>query len=70
MESQVSRSNAQRANHSFLEKKSLNMKHHHCVKCVRIYSVFFRIQSEYGKIRTRKTPNTDTFHTVHERELA
>ena len=23
-----------------------------------------RIQSECGKIRTRKTPNTDTFHTV------
>ena len=23
-----------------------------------------RIQSECGKIRTRKTPNTDTFHAV------
>ena len=28
------------------------------------YSVSFRIQSECGKIRTRKTPNTDTFHIV------
>ena len=27
-------------------------------------SVSFCIQSKYGKIRTRKTPNTDTFHTV------
>ena len=27
-------------------------------------SVSFRIQSECGKIRTRKTPNTDTFHAV------
>ena len=24
-----------------------------------------RIHSECGKIRTRKTPNTDTFHTVY-----
>ena len=29
------------------------------------YSVSLRIQSECGKIRTRKTPNTDTFHSVH-----
>ena len=28
------------------------------------YSVSLRIQSEYGKIRTRKTPNTDTSHEV------
>ena len=26
--------------------------------------VSLRIQSKYGKIRTRKTPNTDTFHAV------
>ena len=26
--------------------------------------VSLRIQSERGKIRTRKTPNTETFHTV------
>ena len=29
------------------------------------YGVSLRIQSECGKIRTRKTSNTDTFHTVH-----
>ena len=26
--------------------------------------MFFRIWSKYGKIRTRKTPNRDTYHTV------
>ena len=31
---------------------------------IRRYGVSFRIQSEWGKIRTRKTPNTDTFHAV------
>ena len=29
-----------------------------------IYGVNFPIQSEYGKIRTRKTPYLDTFHAV------
>ena len=28
------------------------------------YSVSLRIQSKYGKMRTRINPNTDTFHTV------
>ena len=28
------------------------------------YSVYLRIQSECGKIRTRKTPSTDTFCAV------
>ena len=28
------------------------------------YGVSFHIQSECGKIRTRKTPNTDTFDAV------
>ena len=28
------------------------------------YGVSLRIQSEYGKARTRITPNTDTFHAV------
>ena len=27
-----------------------------------IYSVNFRIHSQCGKMRTRKTPNTDTFY--------
>ena len=30
----------------------------------KIYSVNLRIQSECGKIRTRKTPNKDTFYAV------
>ena len=28
------------------------------------WSVFFRIRTEYGKMRTKITPNTDTFHAV------
>ena len=28
------------------------------------YGVPLRFQSEYGKMRTRITPNTDTFHAV------
>ena len=28
------------------------------------YRVFLRIQSKCGKIRTRKTPHTETFHAV------
>ena len=28
------------------------------------YRVSLRIQSEYGKMRTRKTPNMDTFHAM------
>ena len=31
-----------------------------------IYSVNLRIPSECGKIRTRKTPNTDTYDAVRE----
>ena len=30
-----------------------------------IYGVNLPIQSECGKIRTRKTPNTDTFYVVY-----
>ena len=29
------------------------------------YEVCLRYQSDCGKIRTRKTPNTDTFHAVN-----
>ena len=29
------------------------------------YSVSLRIQSEYGEIRTKITPNTDTFYAVY-----
>ena len=52
--------------------KLIYLVNNHCVKIVRIrsfsgpyYSVSLRIQAEYGKIRTRKTPNTDTFHTMN-----
>ena len=50
----------------------------HCVKSVRIWSfsggyfpafglnTALRILSECGKIQTRKTPNTGTFHAVNE----
>ena len=51
----------------------MSATYNHCVKSVRIRSfaaphfpafglVSLRIQSECGKIRTRKTPNTDTCH--------
>ena len=33
------------------------------------YGVSLRIQFEYGKIRSRKTPNTDTFHAVFKKYL-
>ena len=29
-----------------------------------VYSVNLRIQSEYGKMQTRKTPNTESYHAV------
>ena len=35
----------------------------------RIFSVSLHIQSECGKIRTRKTPNTDTFRAVSSEPL-
>ena len=31
------------------------------------YGVSLHNQSEYGKIRTRRIPNTDTFHAVHDK---
>ena len=44
------------------------MTFEHCVKSVRIRSYsdprFSRIRTECGKMRTRMTPNTDTFHAV------
>ena len=38
----------------------------HCMKSVRTRSFFglFRIQSGRGKLRTRKTPSTDSFYAV------
>ena len=48
----------------------------HCVKCVGIRgfsgpyfpTLSLRIQAESGKVRTRKTPNTDTFHALWQKE--
>ena len=34
-----------------------------------VFSVSLRIQSKCGKMRTRITPNTDTFHAVLEEEF-
>ena len=34
------------------------------------YSVSLRIQSKCGKMRTRITPNTDTFHAVNNRRYS
>ena len=58
-------------------KPSKEIHARHCIKSVLIrsffspyflafglYSVRIRIQSECGKIRTRKTPNTDSFYAV------
>ena len=54
------------------EKDNLKLPHSfHCVKSViipsffwSIYSASLRIQSECGKIRTRKTPYFDVFHAL------
>ena len=39
-----------------------NLRAYHCVNSV---GISLRIQSECGKIRTRITPNTNTFHVVY-----
>ena len=50
---------------------STNLVLFHCVKSVYIRSYSgphfpsLRIRSECGKMRTRITPNTDTFHAVN-----
>ena len=51
------------------------LNENHCVKNVRIWSFLAHIrtktkwfQSKCGKIRTRKIPNTDTFHAVNKSE--
>ena len=50
-----------------------SVKHLHCVKSVRIFPhsdwirreyVFLYVQFECGKIRTKKSPNTDTFYAM------
>ena len=43
---------------------------YHCVKSVRIWSSFNPyFQFDCGRIRTRKTPNTDTFHAVNSTDV-
>ena len=47
--------------------KFLNVKNSRAIRIVQLvwrYSVPLRIQSECGKIRSRKTPNMDIFHAV------
>ena len=46
----------------FLSGISLRLK---CPYSELLWSVFSRIQSECGKMRTRITPHTATFHTVY-----
>ena len=60
------------------KKEGRKNEKEHCLESVRIrsyagphfptyelrYSVSLHIQSECGKIRTRITPNTDTFYSV------
>ena len=47
---------------NFFSFYSLNSLHEKCPYSELFWSVFSRIQSEYQKIWTRITPNTDTFH--------
>ena len=65
---------------SFTETGDYQLTKIHCVRSVRIWSfsgpyfpafrlnteiwIFLRTQAECRKIRTRKTPNMDTFHAV------
>ena len=60
--------------------QQVKVVNYHCIKsvCIRSFSdPYFTafglntelIQSECGKIRTRKTPNTDTFHAVYSRSI-
>ena len=41
-----------------------NIQKCHCVKSVKFGVILVHIQCESRKIRTRITPNTDTFHAV------
>ena len=48
---------------STIQTDQLRIRYTYCIKSVGDYRVNLRIQFECGKMRTRKTPNTDTFHT-------
>ena len=54
-------------NLAWLRDYLTNRKHYISINHHRVKSV--RIQSECWKIQTRKNPNTDTFHAVHELEI-
>ena len=49
---------------SIVENKSSEIKKINCIRESNSSRKFLRIQSEWGKIRTRKAPNRDTFHAV------
>ena len=53
---------------SFIQVTIFHTSYPHCVKSSQIrsffWSVFSRICTEYGKMRTRKIPYFGTFHTV------
>ena len=64
---------------TILTIQSIKNERVHCIGSVRIWSfsgpyfptlglINLRIQYECGKIRTRETPNTDTFHVVITKE--
>ena len=64
--------NGRKSKESFPIFAAMEKEKYHCVKSVRIWSysgphfpVFFRIQSECGKMRTRITPNMVTLHAVY-----
>ena len=52
-----------------VNKPKVDIEHYAKIVRIRSYSAphFSRIfQSEFGKMRTRITPNTDTFHAVED----
>ena len=51
-------------NHKFLTGYYYYLLHKKSSYWRFFWSVFSRIHTEYVKIQTRKTPNTDTFHAV------
>ena len=58
-----------------LSENQMKIDDKHCLKSIWkvlysefFWSIFSHIRTEYGKIRTRKTPNTNTFHIVKSSE--
>ena len=48
---------------NFAEDKDIVLRKK-CSELVAVFEVSFRIQSKYGKIRTRKTPNTKIYYVM------